>query len=357
MRKPWTRRNVTQSAAVRHRVGDRYVGSARSEQRNSPRGRSDRNMYVFTHRFRMRAPYCLLRLVLPWPASDSRGEKMRVIRDIAELQEARVLRRAAGRSLGLVPTMGALHRGHLELVAEARRRTDEVVVSIFVNPLQFGPNEDLSRYPRDEGGDLEKLRSVGCDLVWLPPMEVMYPPGAATVIEVGGPSEGFEGAARPGHFRGVATVCTKLFQQTGAAVAVFGEKDWQQLQVIRRLVKDLDMTVRIVGHPIVRDGDGLALSSRNARLSPEERVLAPRLAQEMRTVVENLAAGAAPSLELASALARLRAIGIAPDYLALVEPDTLRPWPEGLGGRARLLVAAQLGDVRLLDNMFARIPD
>jgi pantoate--beta-alanine ligase len=222
----------------------------------------------------------------------SKGKAMQVIRHLAVLREVGTLRRAAGQSLGLVPTMGALHRGHLELVQEARRRTDHVAVSIFVNPLQFGANEDLSRYPRDEAGDLEKLRNAGCDFVWMPPVEVMYPPGAATVIEVGGPSEGFEGAARPGHFRGVATVCTKLFQQTGVDVAVFGEKDWQQLQVVRRVVADLDMTVQIAGYPTVREADGLAFSSRNMRLSPEERVLAPYLAQQMRRAIDAMADGA-----------------------------------------------------------------
>ena len=281
---------------------------------------------------------------------------MRVIRDLAELQEAQTLRRVAGRSLGLVPTMGAIHRGHLELVAEARRRADDVAVSIFVNPLQFRPNEDLSRYPRDEAGDLEKLRGARCDLVWLPPVEAMYPPGFTTAIEVGGPSEGFEGSARPDHFRGVATVCTKLFQQTGADVAVFGEKDWQQLQVVRRVVADLDMAVRIIGHPTVREGDGLAFSSRNTRLSREGRVLAPRLAQEMQTAIGVIATGVAPAPALASALGWLRATDFAPDYLALVEPETLLPWPEGLGGGARLLAAAILGDVRLLDNMAAQLP-
>lgn len=281
---------------------------------------------------------------------------MRVVRDLAELREAGARRRAAGRRLGFVPTMGALHRGHLELVAEARRRADEVAVSIFVNPLQFGPGEDLSRYPRDEAGDLAKLRDAGCDLVWLPPVEAMYPPGAATVVEVAGPAEGFEGAARPGHFRGVATVCTKLFQQTGADVAVFGEKDWQQLQVVRRVVADLDMAVAIVGYPTVREADGLAHSSRNARLSPAQRALAPHLMAEMRAAVDRLSAGAASGPVLDDALARLRAAGFAPEYLALVEPETLRPWPADRDGEARLIALVRLGDVRLLDNVPVSLP-
>lgn len=282
---------------------------------------------------------------------------MKVIRDLEELRAIRSVRRARSRSLGFVPTMGALHRGHLELVAEARRRADDVAVSIFVNPLQFGPSEDLSRYPRDEAGDLSKLRSAGCDLVWIPPVETMYPPNAATVIEVGGPAEGFEGAARPGHFRGVATVCTKLFQQTGSDVAVFGEKDWQQLQVVRRMVVDLNMALQIVGYPTVREEDGLAFSSRNTRLSATQRELAPRLAQEMRRAIDCMAGGAASGPILTLALGRLHAVGFAPEYLALVEPETLRPWPEGRSGEARLLAAARLGDVRLLDNMAVRLPE
>jgi pantoate--beta-alanine ligase len=281
---------------------------------------------------------------------------MRIIRHLAELKEVRALRRTAGQSLGLVPTMGALHHGHLELVREARRRADHVAVSIFVNPLQFGPNEDLSRYPRDEAGDLEKLRNAGCDVVWMPPVEAMYPSGAATMVEVGGPSTGFEGAARPGHFRGVATVCTKLFLQTGADVAIFGEKDWQQLQVVRRMVADLDMPVQVVGYPTVREEDGLAFSSRNIRLSPEERIRAPCLPHEMGTAIDAMAAGASPSSVLASTQARLGSKGFVMEYLMLVEPDTLRPWSKGQGSEARLLAAARLGDVRLLDNMPVRLP-
>ncbi|MFC7551161.1 pantoate--beta-alanine ligase [Pseudoroseomonas wenyumeiae] len=281
---------------------------------------------------------------------------MKIARNLSELNEALASLRSGGRRIGLVPTMGALHHGHLSLVEEARRHADAVAVSIFVNPLQFNPNEDLSRYPRDEAGDLRKLEGAGCDLVWLPPVEVMYPPGAATVIEVGGPSAGFEGAARPGHFRGVATVCAKLFNQTGADAAVFGEKDWQQLQVVRRMVADLDMRVRIVGHPTVREADGLAFSSRNIRLSPAERALAPALARWMRDAIAAMAAGAPPEDTLAAATAALRADGLTPDYLALVEPTSMNPWPAGQAGEARLLAAARLGDVRLLDNMPAHLP-
>lgn len=280
---------------------------------------------------------------------------MRVVCELSELRQAVQELRGGGRTLGLVPTMGALHQGHLALVAAAREAAHAVAVSIFVNPLQFGPAEDLARYPRDPDGDLAKLRAAGCDLVWQPPVEAMYPPGAATRIEVGGPSEGFEGTARPGHFSGVATVCAKLFHQTGADLAVFGEKDWQQLQVIRRMVADLDLGLRIIGHPTVREADGLACSSRNRRLSEQERATAALLPQAMGSAIAAIQAGQPAFAELARALDRLRQAGFAPDYLSLVEPETLRPWPEGRAGEARLLAAARLGEVRLLDNMAVSI--
>ncbi len=273
---------------------------------------------------------------------------MQVIRDLAALRAATAARRAAGRRLALVPTMGALHDGHLALVREARRHAEEVAVSIFVNPLQFLPTEDLSRYPRDDGGDLRKLATTGADFVWMPDVATMYPPGAATVIEVSGPAEGFEGTARPGHFRGVATVCTKLFSQTGADAAVFGEKDWQQLQVVKRVVADLDLPIRIIPHETVRDADGLAMSSRNIRLSPSERALAPLLPTLMRQALDAIRDGAPAETTLASTIENLRAAGFAPDYLSLVDAETLKPWTRGPG---RLLAAAKLGDVRLLDNM------
>lgn len=273
---------------------------------------------------------------------------MQVIRDLAALREATARLRAGGRRLALVPTMGALHQGHLALVAAAYRAADCVAVSIFVNPLQFLPTEDLARYPRDEAGDLRKLEAAGCDLVWMPSVATMYPPGAATTIEVGGPAEGFEGEIRPGHFRGVATVCTKLFSQTGADVALFGEKDWQQLQVVQRVVADLDLPIAILGHPTVREADGLACSSRNVRLTPAQRALAPMLPRVMREALARIAAGAAPGEVLTDSVTALSEAGFAPDYVALVEPATLKPWR---GGPGRLLAAARLGDVRLLDNM------
>jgi pantoate--beta-alanine ligase len=277
---------------------------------------------------------------------------MLICRDLPALRAATATLRAAGRSLGLVPTMGALHAGHIELVAAARREADAVAASIFVNPLQFAATEDLSRYPRDEDGDLAKLRAAGCDLVWMPPVEAMYPPGAATVIDVSGPSAGWEGDARPGHFRGVATVCAKLFLQTGAAVAAFGEKDWQQLQVVTRMARDLDIPIRILPVPTVREADGLAMSSRNRFLSEAERATAPLLHRVMTRAAADIVAGAALPGVLEAGLAALRAAGFAPDYLAVVEAETLRPLDAPRrDGPMRLVAAARLGGVRLLDNI------
>jgi pantoate--beta-alanine ligase len=279
---------------------------------------------------------------------------MRIARDLDSLRAAAAELRAGGRTLAFVPTMGALHAGHLALVAEARRLAPATAASIFVNPLQFGAHEDLDRYPRDEAGDLAALRAAGCDLAWLPTPEVMYPPGSATTIEVLGPAEGWEGAARPGHFRGVATVCAKLFNQTGAEVAVFGEKDWQQLQVVRRMARDLALPIRVVGVPTVREPDGLAMSSRNRFLSPAERALAPRLQERMRRAAADVTAGAPVAAALGEAVEGLGAAGFGVDYFALVEAETMRPLealPAPGGGPARLVAAARLGTVRLLDNL------
>ncbi|MGG5810094.1 pantoate--beta-alanine ligase [Falsiroseomonas sp. CW058] len=277
---------------------------------------------------------------------------MLIHRDIPGLRAALGAWRARGARIGLVPTMGALHDGHLSLVAAARAAADVVVASIFVNPTQFGPNEDLSRYPRDEAGDLAKLRAAGCDLAWLPTVEAMYPPGGATAVEVRGVSEGFEGAARPGHFRGVATVCTKLFLQTGADAAAFGEKDWQQLQVVRRAARDLDIPVRILPVPTVREADGLALSSRNRFLSPGERERAPLLHASLLRAAAAIAAGRDAAEALATGEDALRRGGLMPDYLALVEAETMRPLDRAAPGTAmRIVAAARLGTVRLLDNV------
>ena len=281
---------------------------------------------------------------------------MLICRDLMSLRAASAALRSNGRRLGLVPTMGALHDGHLSLLAAARAvGADAVAASIFVNPLQFNANDDLARYPRDEDGDLAKLRAAGCDLVWLPPVEAMYPPGSASVIEVAGPSKGFEGDARPGHFRGVATVCAKLFLQTSADIAAFGEKDWQQLQVVTRMARDLDIPIHIQPVPTMREADGLAMSSRNRFLTAEERATAPILYQVMRDVARDITAGGAVPEILAAGRAPLIAAGFAPDYLALVVAETLEPLTQKSAAPMRLLAAAKLGSVRLLDNM--AVPD
>jgi len=277
---------------------------------------------------------------------------MLICRDLPSLRAACAALRSNGRRLGLVPTMGALHQGHLALLGAARAAgADAVAASIFVNPLQFNASDDLARYPRDEDGDLAKLRGAGCDLVWLPPVEAMYPPGSASVIEVAGPSKGFEGDARPGHFRGVATVCAKLFLQTSADIAAFGEKDWQQLQVVRRMARDLDIPIHIEAVPTIREADGLAMSSRNRFLNVAERATAPMLYQIMQDVTRKIAAGAPVAQVLAEGKASLIAAGFAPDYLALVVAETLEPLSQKTSASMRLLAAARLGSVRLLDNM------
>lgn len=278
---------------------------------------------------------------------------MKICRDLPSLRAACAALRANGRRLGLVPTMGALHDGHLALLGAARAAgADAVAASIFVNPLQFNANDDLARYPRDEEGDLAKLRAAGCDLVWLPPVEVMYPPGSASVIEVAGPSQGFEGDARPGHFRGVATVCAKLFLQTGADIAAFGEKDWQQLQVVSRMARDLDIPVQIKPVPTIRETDGLAMSSRNRFLQGAERATAPILYQVMQTTAQAITAGGSVASLLAEGQAKLAKAGLLPEYFALVAAETLQPLAApDRSAPMRLLAAAKLGTVRLLDNM------
>jgi pantoate--beta-alanine ligase len=246
--------------------------------------------------------------------------------------------------------MGALHAGHRALVDAAVRTGAATVASIFVNPLQFAPTEDLSRYPRDEAGDLATLDACGCDLVWIPDVATMYPPGGATTIDPAGPAERWEGTHRPGHFRGMATVVAKLFGQARPDVAFFGEKDWQQLQVVSRMVADLHLPLRIVGVPTVREADGLALSSRNRFLSEAERRLAPNLHKALAHAAKAIAAGGPAAETLQAARAGLRADGFGVDYLALVDGPTLEPITANQPG-ARLIAAARLGTVRLLDNV------
>jgi pantoate--beta-alanine ligase len=264
------------------------------------------------------------------------------------------LRRAGGDGGGtvaLVPTMGALHGGHLALVREGKRAADHLVTSIFVNPTQFGPNEDLGLYPRREAADAEMLEREGCAILWAPGAGTMYPDGHSTSISVSGVSEGLDGAARPGHFAGVATVVAKLFNQVQPDLALFGEKDYQQLAVIRRLVADLDFCVRIIGVPTQRDVDGLALSSRNVYLSKEERIAARALPRALVEAGQAIRDGVEVAAALAHARQTLSGAGFGPiDYVELCDPETLRPI-RALTGPGRLFAAAKLGKTRLIDNL------
>jgi len=273
------------------------------------------------------------------------------VETVAALRAAVAAWRAAGERVALVPTMGALHAGHLALIEAARGRTRRVVVSIFVNPTQFNEAADLAAYPRDEAGDLAKLAEARADLAYVPAADEMYGEGFATTITVAGVSEGLCGAYRPGHFAGVATVVAKLLVQCAPDVALFGEKDYQQLLVVRRLARDLDLPVGIVGVPTVREADGLALSSRNASLSAAERAIAPMLHAVLRETAAAIAAGAAPGRACDEARARLLAAGFAAvDYVELRRARDLAPLAV-LDAPARLLAAAHLGEVRLIDNL------
>ena len=256
-----------------------------------------------------------------------------------------------GRPVALVPTMGALHEGHMALVEEARRLGGHVVVSIFVNPRQFGANEDLDAYPRREAKDAQMCQAAGVDALWVPTAEVMYPAGYATNISVSGITEGLDGAARPGHFDGVATVVTKLFNQVQPDVALFGEKDYQQLATIRQMVRDLDMRIEIIGVPTQRAEDGLALSSRNAYLTEDERKDALALPRALGEAARQMEKGASVEAAIAKAITMLAAHGFDPiDYVTLCDAVTLEPM-NVLDRPARLLGAAKLGRTRLIDNI------
>jgi pantoate--beta-alanine ligase len=274
---------------------------------------------------------------------------VQTIRQLELLRQGIADLRGDGSRIALVPTMGALHAGHIALIEAAKRPGTRVVASIFVNPRQFGPNEDLSRYPRKELADTRMLNEAGCDLLWMPPVEIMYPAGFATNVSVAGVSDGLDGAARPGHFDGVATVVTKLFNQVRPDIAYFGEKDFQQLAVIRRMVADLDMGIEITGVPTQREDDGLALSSRNIYLDEGERAKAVALPRALGVAARAIHKGEDADSALATARESLIAAGFVIDYVELVDAETL--------GRAdasrprRLVAAARLGQTRLIDNL------
>ncbi len=274
-----------------------------------------------------------------------------VVRSVAELRRLVSGWRAAGARIGLVPTMGALHAGHLALVAAAQAVCQRVVVSIFVNPKQFGPREDFSTYPRPEADDLAKLTRASADLAFIPTVEEMYPEGFATAISVGGPSGGLCGAQRPGHFDGVATVVAKLLIQVAPDVAYFGEKDYQQLVVVRRMARDLNLPVEIAGVQTVREADGLALSSRNVYLSPEERRVAPNLNRILRETTADIGKAAPLAAALQGAIATLSGLGLAVEYLELRDAATLASLASAPTRPARLLAAVHLGRTRLIDNV------
>jgi len=276
---------------------------------------------------------------------------LQTIRETSDLVAIREEWRLAGDEVALVPTMGALQQGHLDLVTASRRVADRVIATIFVNPSQFNDTADLAAYPRTEEADLAKLEAVGCDAVWVPTEEQIYPQGFATTVSVTGVSERWEGAHRPGHFEGVATVVAKLFIAAMPDAAVFGEKDWQQLAVIKRMTLDLGLPVRVHGYPTVRENDGLAMSSRNARLSPEERRFALALPHALEQAAHRIGAGEPVGQVLADAKQALVEAGFLKiDYFALVDAVTLEPLDEA-GEPMRLIAAATIGTTRLIDNI------
>ena len=273
---------------------------------------------------------------------------MQIVRSGEELAAARAELQG---TLALVPTMGALHAGHIALIDEAKKRADRIAASIFVNPAQFGPNEDLARYPRREAEDARMLEEAGCDLLWAPAVADVYPDGFSTKISVAGVSERWEGEARPGHFDGVATVVAKLLLSVRPDIALFGEKDFQQLAVIRRMAADLNIAVEIGGVPTVREEDGLALSSRNAYLSPDERERAVALPNALKAARDAILAGSPVGAALRDAKQSLVDAGfLRIDYFALVDAARLEPL-DAPAGEMRLIAAAVIGTTRLIDNL------
>jgi pantoate--beta-alanine ligase len=275
-----------------------------------------------------------------------------VVATVEELRAYVRARRAAGERIALVPTMGALHAGHLSLVEAARRLAERVIVTIFVNPTQFGPSEDFARYPRTLQADLNKLTAVAADLAFAPSVEEMYPQGFATTVTLEGPARAdLDDRFRPTHFAGVATVVTKLLNQAQADVAVFGEKDFQQLLVIKRLARDLDIATQIVGAPTLREADGLAMSSRNVYLSVDDRARAPTLYRALSEAAARIAEGEGIGEALGASHAAILAAGFAIDYCEARHAETLVPVLRREDGPIRLLVAAKLGATRLIDNV------
>ena len=275
----------------------------------------------------------------------------KVVRTVKELRRQAAKWRAAGKRIALVPTMGALHDGHLSLVKLARKKADRVVVSIFVNPSQFAATEDLARYPRDEAGDLAKLAAAGADLVWAPSVAEMYPDGFSTSVSPGSAAEDLEGAVRPDHFAGVATVCCKLFSQVTPDIAIFGEKDYQQLVVLRQMVRDLNLPLTLIGAPTRRELDGLAMSSRNAYLTASERIIAPMLYAVISGLAAEIGGGADIPASVARAKLKLRDAGFKKiDYLEVRDAETLAA-PNSPRHSLRVLAAVRLGKTRLIDNV------
>lgn len=280
------------------------------------------------------------------------GMSVKHLKTVKELRKQTAKWRADGRSIALVPTMGALHDGHLSLVKLAGKKADKVVVSIFVNPTQFAPNEDLDKYPRDEAGDLAKLTEAGADLVWAPTVGEMYPDGFSTAVQPGSAARDLEGAARPHHFGGVATVCCKLFSQVTPDVAIFGEKDFQQLTVLKQMVRDLNLPLKIVGAATKRAKDGLALSSRNAYLSEDERKIAPALYAVISAMARDVGKGADIKTAIRNGQRKLLSAGFASvDYIDVRNAETLAPVQSIKDGPLRVLAAAKLGKTRLIDNV------
>ena len=285
------------------------------------------------------------------PEAPSKPPTPPLVRTVRELRQTVHSWRSAGQRIALVPTMGALHDGHLSLARAAKARNERLIASVFVNPTQFAPNEDFDRYPRDEAGDAAKLASAGCDLIYAPTTAEMYPEGFATHIKPAGPAEGLETDFRPHFFSGVATIVAKLLIQAAPDEAFFGEKDYQQLLVIKRLARDLDLACTIVGCPTIREPDGLAMSSRNAYLTPEQRKTAAALNQVLREAGQAWRNGARAADAENQAGERLRAAGFSSiDYIALRNAETLRPLQD-VTEPARILAAAWLGKTRLIDNL------